>query len=94
MTESERRLLGEWRQTRPDPHPAAIFITFDADGHLRYTIETATVQHILLTWRVEAGELVTDQPSAPRTERTRFALTSPSTLVLEKDGKTYSYERT
>lgn len=89
----ERHLLGEWRQIEPDSRPAAIYITFEADGRLRYTVEADTIQHILLTWYVEGNVLVTDQPSAPRQERTYFKFMAPSRLVLERNGETYSYER-
>lgn len=86
-------LLGEWRQIDPDPHPASISITFETGGHLRYAIETTTVQQILLTWRVDGDTIVTDQPSAPREERTRFHFAGPRRLVLQRAGETYRYER-
>lgn len=93
MVATERSFLGEWRQLEPDPHPGSIFITFAAGGRLRYTIETATVQHILLNWRIDGDFLVTDQPSAPREERTSFRFPWSSRLVLERLGETYTYER-
>ena len=90
---SEQSFLGEWRQVEPDPHPGSILITFEDDGRLRYTVETTTVQHILLTWRVDGDVLITDQPSAPRQESTRFRFLSPSRLMLERVGESYIYER-
>jgi hypothetical protein len=93
MNPTERQLVGDWRQIEPDPHPASILVTFESDGRLRYTIETATIQHILLTWRIEDSALVTDQPSAPREERTQFRFEGSSRLVLERPGERFCYER-
>jgi hypothetical protein len=93
MIAVEQHLLGEWRQAEPDPHPGAVIILFEPDGRLRYTVEDGTVQHILLTWRIDGDVLVTDQPSAPREERTRLRLVSPSRLVLEQRGESCTYER-
>jgi hypothetical protein len=87
------QFVGEWRQVKPDPDPEAIFISFQVDGSLRYQIEGETVQHILLTWRIDGDVLVTDQPSAPRQERTRFRFLSPSQLILEREDESYTYER-
>ncbi|MDQ3281474.1 MAG: hypothetical protein M3Q69_08680 [Acidobacteriota bacterium] len=87
------RFLGEWRQVDPDPAPAAIFVTFEADGRLQYRLETATVQIILLTWRVEGGLLVTEQPGGSREERSAFRFPTSTRLVLEKLGETFSYDR-
>ena len=33
---------------------------------------------MLLTWRIDGEELVTDQPSAPNEERTRFRFEGPN----------------
>ena len=93
MPPGESNFVGEWRQVEPDPHPESIFITFEADGRLRYAVEGETMQLILLTWRIEGDVLVTDQPSAPRQERTRFRFLSPSRLILERLGESYRYER-
>ena len=93
MTVTERHFLGEWRQVRPNPRPASIFITFEEGGRLQYTIETETVQHFLLTWRLDGDVIVTDQPSAPREDRTKFRFAGPSRLVMERDDETYVYDR-
>ena len=92
MSDGEQ-LLGEWRQLAPDPAPAAIFITFASDGSAEYRVETATIQYILLTWRMDGDTLITDQPSAPREHRTRFRFASPSRLFLEFEGEQFEYER-
>ncbi len=87
------RFVGEWRQVKPDPEPEAIFLSFQVNGGLRYRVEGETVQHILLTWRVDGDTLVADQPSAPRQERTRFRFLVPSLLILEREDESYTYER-
>ena len=93
MAAGETALPGEWRQVKPDPHPAAIFLTFEPDGALRYRIEADTVQHILLTWRVEGDTIISDQPSAPQEQRTRFSFAGPDRLLLDYDGEMFAYER-
>jgi hypothetical protein len=93
MVTTEQSFLGEWCQIEPNPDHGSIFITFEVDGRLRYTIETATIQHILLTWHIDGDVLVTDQPSAPREERTHFRFQARSQLVLERHGEGYTYER-
>jgi hypothetical protein len=93
MAASANDFVGDWRQIEPDPRPESIFIAFEADGHLRYSVEAETVQHILLTWRIAGDALVTDQPSSPRQERTRFRFITSSRLLLERQGESYTYER-
>ena len=90
---NEQNFIGEWQQVRPNPAPASIFIEFEEGGRLKYTVETETVQHFLLTWRVEGDVLITDQPSAQRLEATRFRFVTPTRLVLELRDETYVYER-
>jgi len=50
-------------------------------------------QIMKLTYRVEGDYLVTDQPSSPRAERTRFRLESDGTLRLEFGGQKSWFRR-
>ena len=49
---------------------------FRGDGKLAYVVVTAEgkTQTMRLIYRVEGDTLVTDQPSSPREERSRFRL--------------------
>jgi hypothetical protein len=88
MTTSSAALLGGWVVDPGDEvaraHFGDVAMEFDPDGSLRYVIRgDEKDQVMLLRYRVEGDELVTNQPSAPREERTRFCFTSDGRLVLE-----------
>ena len=94
----KQRLLGNWRTDPSDSDSLERFdsvrLRFEDDGTLAYVIETeSTDQVILLTFEVDGDELVTDQPSAPGIERTRFRFTRDGLLVLERDGESSRYVR-
>jgi hypothetical protein len=48
---------------------------------------------MLLTYRIDGDVLVTDQPSDPKEERTRFKITSADKLVLEHEHRPSTYVR-
>ena len=81
------RLIGRWQV---DPADAAsiealgdIAIEFDADGNLIYIIRSGERDEvILMTYRVDGDTIVTDQPSHPRPERTRYAISGDGALTL------------
>ena len=70
-------------------------LEFRPDRSLVYTaLEDTRTQVILLTYRVEDGALITDQPSAPREERTPFLLSDDGKeLVLIYGDRTARYVR-
>jgi len=89
----DSNLLGEWHQIAPGTGVEGIFLRFEQGGRLIYTIEGDTTQHILLTSEVVGDTIVSDQPSKPRLESTKFHFESPSRLVLERPDGQYTYER-
>ena len=67
---------------------------FRPDGRLFYSIHAGDRWQIMkLRYQVDGDLLVTDQPSAPREEKTRFALEADGTLTLEFGGQRSSYKR-
>jgi hypothetical protein len=82
------QLLGTWR-TDPDDQWSLgeygnVSLRFQEGGALVYTIHLQSKSQIMnLTYRVEGTTLVTDQPSAPREERTEFFFTSDGRLALK-----------
>ena len=88
----EEQFAGQWRQIRPDPRPASIFIAFEPGGRVVYTIEMGTVQTLELTWKLDGDQLVVDQSGAPAVI-SRFRFQSPTMLVLERDGERSVYVR-
>lgn len=91
-------LLGTWT-TDPEDRAAieafgSVTMLFRADGTLVYTIEEGLgVQAISLTWRLEHGELVTDQPSLPREERSEVSMSQDGRLLLTYGGQLSCYVR-
>ncbi len=54
------------------------------DGAVVYVIQQkASKQIVNLAYRVDGGRLVTNQPSDPREERTRFLFDAAGNLILE-----------
>ncbi|MBE7448007.1 MAG: hypothetical protein HS111_03700 [Kofleriaceae bacterium] len=91
-------LVGSWMVDPEDDVALARFgnvvIRFAADGALTYTIRgDGKDQIVLLRYRVEGDELISNQPSAPRQERTRFRLASDGRLVLQNEGFSATFVR-
>jgi hypothetical protein len=60
-----------------------VTMSFTEDGFLVYRVHRGSVdEEILLRYRTEGGLLITDQPSAPREERTTYEITKDSRLRL------------
>jgi hypothetical protein len=83
------RLLGKWSRLRgegqADDDP--VTMEFAQNGRLKYVIGTGDrLQIIELTYEVIGDEIVTDQPSRPQIERSRYYFEDPDTLVVEFDG--------
>ena len=91
-------LVGTWRSDQADNQAAELYgdvtLKFMKDGTLLYVIHGHETDQVLrLTFRVESGFIVTDQPSAPRPERTAYELTPGGGLVLRWGGKRSHYLR-
>jgi len=78
------RLLGRW-YGKLDGDPIAL--DFAPDGRLAFvTLHGGRRQTIMLTYRVEDGDLITDQPSHPQQERTKVEFAG-NDLVLDFQGR-------
>ena len=90
-------LIGQWRFLHTDkkaPDQSGVVTTFDKQGGVTYEIKSQEkTQIIKLTYRVENSWLITDQPSSPRVERTRFQITPLGELVLEFEGTKSWYQK-
>ena len=80
-------LVGRWVIDPADSHAIEAFrqasLNVREDGSLTYsTLQEGRIQTMFLTYRVVGDELVTDQPSARREERTQFRITQDGRLVL------------
>lgn len=82
-----KALLGDWISDIEDVKSSLESekqkLEFTEDGRLIYTIISENKdQKVFLTYRVEDHILITNQPSHPREERTRFSFTPDGKLVL------------
>lgn len=95
---SEHALYGRW-MTDPEDEVSLreseqTSLVFEPDGKLTYIVHGANKDQIVnLIYRVEGPVIVTNQPSAPREERTTFKVTSQGKLILEFGGVQSQYVR-
>lgn len=98
MREPDSRLLGTWRTDPEDADGAEeygdVTMSITEDGFLVYTVHSGSLdQEMLLRYRTEGGLLITDQPSAPKEERTPYEITPDGRLRLLYAGKHTNYVR-
>lgn len=91
------KLIGSWviipEKNNIDLHEI-IRLDFKKDGQLIYSIiSKEKKQVILLSYRIENDILITDQPTQPQEERTKFLFISDNRLMLEYEGQIDIYER-
>jgi hypothetical protein len=91
-------LFGKWRLDPTDVAARDTFgevaLEFKRDGSLTYVIEEAAKYDVmLLRYRIEGNELITDQPSSPKEERTRYSFTDDGKLILALGGLQARYVR-
>ena len=90
-------LLGRWEFEKSEPAGSGFegsAMEFEGNGKLTYASPTEGGTGLMvLTWRIEDAFLVTDQPSAPQENRTKFAFEGTDRLRLEYSGVTSWYAR-
>jgi hypothetical protein len=90
-------LVGCWHLVRAEAELDAgenVDMAFRPDGTLQYSIDAGEKWQIIrLTYHVAQGQLVTDQPSAPREERTPYAFDADGLLILGPPGERSWYRR-
>jgi hypothetical protein len=90
------RIVGSWRLIRSEAIGPSepVIMEFDPTGALTYSILLGDRTQIFkLTYEIDGDAIVTDQPSAPRKERTRFSIDPNGLLELEKADERTWYER-
>lgn len=89
MTDAEL-LVGVWVMPGQEVRTAE----FHGDGTMTYTIAVGERSLVMeMTWRIDGGMIVSDQPSAPSEVRSAYRLLDADTLVLEYDGETSTFRR-
>jgi hypothetical protein len=85
-------LVGKWVSDPTDVESirnyGLVSLDFSSQGTLVYAIHLDGKRELVfLTYRVEGDELVTDQPSSPKQERTRFNIDLDGRLALLYTGR-------
>lgn len=92
-------LIGRWESDPVDfsgmGSYGKVTIEFAADGSLTYSVHERDRDRVMiLTFLLEEpGFIVTNQPSAPRPEKTAYEITADGKLILEFGGKRSRYVR-
>lgn len=82
------RILGNWALDPSDAKAKQAFgdigLTFNKDGTATYLINTDDnkQQAILLTYKIEGDKLITDQPTHPKKETSKFLFNKDGTLTI------------
>jgi hypothetical protein len=88
-------LVGCWHLSKSDDsslEPAEM--DFRSDGRLFYSIDAGDKWQVMkLVWRVDGDVIVTNQPTSPREERTRFSVDEKGDLVTEFGGQRASFHK-
>jgi hypothetical protein len=91
------KIIGSWKLLEADPSldlGENDEMYFSEDGDLLYAIDAGSKWQILkLTYTVENETLITDQPSSPDEQRTKFTIENENLLVLDYDGALAKYKR-
>lgn len=93
--EAPRVLVGCWHllpQQGGTAEPAEA--DFRADGRLYYSVLSGARWQIMkLRYRVEGDVIITDQPTAPSEERSRYSVDLEGVLTLELNGERSRFQR-
>ena len=89
-------LIGRWIADKSDTRTISelgdVLLEFDEDGSLAYIVRLEDRQQIIqLRYHIDGDVIVTDQPSAPRVERTAFSLSDDEVLTLSFVGVPYRF---
>ena len=98
MSNGRDALVGIWQADSRDDATLKTYgnvtLKFDTEGKLRYTIHGNGKDEIsLLTYHLESGFIVTNQPSHPKLERTAYELTPDGQLILHLEGQRSIFRR-
>ena len=89
----DEQLLGRWKAETGSPYHVAVQ-EFFPNGMLLYATRQGGQTAVLeLTYRVDGQYLVTNQPSAPREERTRILIDDAGRLVVGEGNSATTFVR-
>ena len=82
--------MGRWKLFKDEGATEigdGVTMTFTEDGKLVYVIHEKDSKQIMnLVFRVDGNHLITNQPSQPQEEKTKFSFDAEGNLILDYDG--------
>jgi hypothetical protein len=94
----EPKLVGVWNSDENDETTkntlGKVTMTFTNDGQLIYDIyDGDKIQKMNLTYRISGDTIISDQPSYPQEQRTKFKFEADDELVLDFNGQRTKFNR-
>ena len=81
-----KSFVGKWNKIISSDDKENVLMEFFKDGRLEYSIiNEDKIEIIKLIYKIENNYLITDQPSHPQIEKTKFNFTEQGYLELEYD---------
>jgi hypothetical protein len=98
--EYDGRLIGQWKldrsemTTKRDPSVKSEFMIYKDNGELEYLLDFGEKMQIMkLTYYVLGDTIVSNQPSHPREEKTKYYFDSHGKLVLDYQNRKSWYTK-
>jgi hypothetical protein len=91
-------LIGSWNGDETDDATqkalGKVTMTFTEDGKLIYDIfEGGKQQRMNMVYKVQGDTIISDQPSHPQEQRTRYKIENGDKLILDYEGEKTVFNR-
>ena len=90
-------LIGVWNSDMTDPttkNMGKVTMTFTKDGSLIYDIyEGDKLQRMNMVYCISGDTIISDQPSHPQEQKTKYKLENNDKLILEFEGMAVVFRR-
>lgn len=91
-------LIGIWDSDQSDivtkNSIGKVTMTFTEDSQLLYNIDTGDeIQKINLIYKISGDTIISDQPSHPQVQKTKFKIENGNKLILEYEGEKTVFTR-
>lgn len=95
---SDKRLEGNWMSDLQDQTTKEsignVTVTFTGDGKLIYEVmEGEKLQRMNMTYHTKNNIIISNQPSSPRRENTKYTFEDENVLILEFEGEVTKFKR-
>jgi hypothetical protein len=94
----DKNLLGTWNSDENDETTqktlGKVIMTFTKDGKLVYDIvEGVKQQRMNMVYKVQGDTIISDQPSHPQEQKTKYKIESGDKLILDFEGEKTVFKR-